>query len=78
MTEVPDQLLPASTWWELLEIELILKYFTLGAIAGRPSVSQEESFLISFTYILYNIFYKKSNKDFSSRICFIQPLRGKP
>ena len=46
-------------------MDLILKFFALGALAECPSTSQEESFHISFTlHIYYIIFFYKNQKSF--------------
>ena len=48
-------------------MDLILKFFALGALAECPSTSQEESFHISFTLHIYYIifFYKNQISTFA-------------
>ena len=51
------------------KMDLILKFFALGAMVDCLDTSQEESFHISFTlHIYYNIFFVKNQKRFFNQL----------
>ena len=74
MTKAPDQLLPASTWWELLEMDLIPMFLARKAVADSLGTSQRKSFHISFTLHIYYIifFYKNQISTFALDFYFVK------